>query len=332
MKVVPLPKESVEISQSLDIEKILGQFWNVYEVNLREDIEVFKLRGKIIDRLCLHEADEEGGGALGEEFYAAHFDEQFFEHEKAFVNHVLTRLMTISNQAKQEGLEVGTGIGASVLFDVDQTLDNILREASTESPDMQVRPSTKYLLSFLRKYGCHLGLASTRDGELLRQHVRESSPSGSLGEISKFIDGDIIGVYRQSNLGPDRNRHSHDLSVHPDRDDFDESLRQLIQGESLSYTQIALQRLAMAKRELNNHRRQITVVIDNRAEARGMDELLQGKIHDPESDKDVDGYAFLGLEEYRHRLHMIHVGAEYSIKALAERMKQAASPLTPPRH
>lgn len=80
-----------------------------------------------------------------------------------------------------------------------------------------------------------------------------------------------------------------------------------------------MQRLAACRRQLDGGSAQVVIAIDNQEVAEKFDQLLQGKI--PGDDFElIDGYKLFGLEKYRGRLHIIHVGerAEYNEKALGK--------------
>lgn len=95
---------------------------------------------------------------------------------------------------------------------------------------------------------------------------------------------------------------------------------------ALGYQAIsALGRLASAKATLDRGISSIAVAVDNELSAQAFDDMLTGKLVDAGGEP-IDGYALLGLEDYRGRIYLVHCGlqGEYQLSAIEQDVLLAA--------
>ena len=195
---------SVESQPSVETvlpEEVIGQFWTQNTFVLRERIGELPQHDKL---LAKYQGRYEGLDVEG-------FQSVFFAHEKAFVDHVLGRLVNILNRAREtHGFEeIAFNIQTSMLYDVDDTLAFELYWG--------IRPSAGLLLEFIKQQfpNVRLGIVSTRVQETLDEQMANPDKIGSLAEISGYMDGKIHGIYSPSGVSEIRNKNAFDPSVYP---------------------------------------------------------------------------------------------------------------------
>lgn len=185
-----LPSEpALQEAGPIDPSIILDFFWEQNEAFLRDRIRAVPYYQN------LFEMKKREHPTLTPEL----FETAFFEHERAFVNHVLIRLTTILNNAEAEHQLGDRGIvfniHTSLLCDVDETIGGGLGQMM-----FGIRPAAVLLLCFIRDElpNVRIGLVTTRDQKNLNRQLVDPEARGSLTEVAEFITGESVGVYNVS--------------------------------------------------------------------------------------------------------------------------------------
>ncbi len=191
LTIVP-PEPALQAVDYVDPQVVLDLFWEQNEELLRERIRALPYYDDLLE-----EKRREHEGLTEQQFEAV-----FFAHEQAFVNHVLTRLTTILNNAEQQ-YQLGDegivfNIHTSLLCDVDESIGGKLGQRR-----FGIRPSAALLLRFIRDGlpNIRVGIVTTRGQESLDKQLAGEEEKGSLTEVSEFITGEAVGVYNVSSSG-----------------------------------------------------------------------------------------------------------------------------------